>query len=214
MNACLAALSKRRPLCHYQAVTSLIDTFMPEYDIVKRHRIVIDAPPKRAYEAVRALEMRGSWVTGALIRLREIPGMFAHRRDPDRDNRLGTTIDDLLRAGFVQLGERAGDELLLGLAGKPWTLTGGIRRVQPEEFATFDRPGFALVTWNFRLRSTKSGKTSVTTETRVRCTDARSRFLFRTYWLLVGPFSGIIRSEALRLIKRDAELVAPAPETP
>jgi hypothetical protein len=29
--------------------------------------------------------------------------------------------------------------------------------------------------------------------------------LFRAYWTIVGPFSGLIRREMLRLVKREAE---------
>jgi hypothetical protein len=44
----------------------------------------------------------------------------------------------------------------------------------------------------------------LTTETRVHATTARARRLFRLYWLIVGPFSALIRRRWLRAIARAA----------
>jgi hypothetical protein len=43
------------------------------------------------------------------------------------------------------------------------------------------------------------------TETRVLCLDDSSRRKFKLYWTLIAPFSGLIRNEALRVVKRAAE---------
>ena len=45
----------------------------------------------------------------------------------------------------------------------------------------------------------------VTTETRVRVPDDESRRKFLLYWAAIGPMSGLIRRQALALIKDDAE---------
>jgi hypothetical protein len=42
----------------------------------------------------------------------------------------------------------------------------------------------------------------------VRCTDEGSRRAFRRYWLLVGPFSALIRRLWLREVRRAAERLA------
>jgi hypothetical protein len=82
---------------------------------------------------------------------------------------------------------------------------GAIRRMDAERFRVFDRPGYARVGWSFTVAPAGRGRCVVTTETRVQCTDARSRRRFRWYWRVIGPFSGVVRTEALRLIKADAE---------
>jgi hypothetical protein len=51
----------------------------------------------------------------------------------------------------------------------------------------------------------RAGGAAVSTETRVLCTDERSRRAFRRYWTLVRPFSGLTRIEMLRAIRREAE---------
>ncbi len=59
--------------------------------------------------------------------------------------------------------------------------------------------------WNFYFREIDKNKTLVSTETRILCSTKRSKFLFSLYWLFIKPFSGIIRIEMLRLIKKKAE---------
>lgn len=180
----------------------LIDAWMPEYDVSARYRIPVRAPPARTYEAVQNVDISRSRSTAWLFRLRELPGSLRRR---GRRQRLGMTIPHLLDFGFIHLAETPGEEMLLGLAGRFWTPSGGVIRLTAEEFAAFGRPGFALATWNFALRETARGNTILSTETRVLCTDPNSRRWFRVYWTLVGPFSGLIRREALRLIKQSAE---------
>jgi hypothetical protein len=42
------------------------------------------------------------------------------------------------------------------------------------------------------------------TETRVRCLGASSRRWFRLYWLVIRPFSGLLRRSMLRGIRTEA----------
>jgi len=45
----------------------------------------------------------------------------------------------------------------------------------------------------------------LTTETRVLCSGTAALRSFKRYWLVVGPFSGLIRRHILRAIARVAE---------
>lgn len=183
----------------------LIDDYMPEAQFAERYAVRVAAPPERAWGAVRALDMGGSPLIRGLFALRSLPAFLAGRRRSG--NELGTSMDALLRGGFVLLAEHAPREIVLGLAGRFWTPTGGITRVEPAEFRGFARPGLALAAWNFTILPTAGGSL-VATETRVRCTDRASLRSFRRYWRVVRPFSGLIRREALRGIRRAAESVA------
>jgi hypothetical protein len=170
----------------------LIDEFLPESDIAVRHGIDVSAPPARVWRAVRSVDLNASAVNRWLFRAR---GLF-------RQGSL--SIDDLLDLGFVLLGEDRPQELLLGLVGRPWLPLGGPVRVTPEGFRTFRRPGYARIAWNFSLRP-RGGKTRVETETRIRCTDEQARRFFGWYWGMVGPFSAVVRTQALKQIRRRAE---------
>lgn len=179
----------------------LIDEIMPEPHFAERHAIRVAAPPERAYEAVRRLDLRGSPVIRTLFALRSLPGLFSRRRGR---RGLGSTMDTLLANGFVLLAEQPPREIVLGLAGQFWKPTGGIARLAADEFRGCDLPGLALAAWNFTVLPTDEGSL-VATETRVRCTDTAAHRSFARYWRVVRPFSGLIRMEALRTLRRAAE---------
>src|SRR6185503_13562881 len=183
------------------AMQSLIDEWMPRWDVVERHETRIRAPRQRVWRAVRTLDLGRSPVIRALFALRSLPALLSRR--PRRDS-LGTSIEGLLRNGFVLLGERPGDELLLGLVGRFWRPGGGVLRLTADEIRGFDRPGYAVAAWNFSL-SDEGDVVRLATETRVRCTDPASRRSFRRYWAVIGPFSGLTRREMLRSLRRASE---------
>lgn len=180
---------------------ALIDEWMPDYDAVERHRIRVRAPAARLWPLVQALEMRRSPVISALIALRTLPARLAGRVPP---RPRATSRESLLRAGFVLLGEAEGSEIVLGLTGRFWRPSGDVLRVPAEDFRAFAEPGYAQAVWNFTV--TEDGDAAlVATETRIRCTDAASRRSFLRYWRLIHPFSGLIRTEMLRSIRRAAQ---------
>jgi hypothetical protein len=181
----------------------LIDDFLPGYHATERHEILIEAPPERVYAAVREMDLSGSRLIRGLFLLRGLPALLTGRSR--EGSPLGVTLEGLLRSGFVLLGERPGEELLLGLVGRFWTVTGDLQRLDADGFRRFERHGFAKAAWNFHLAPAAEGKTRLSTETRVLCTDEESRRRFRRYWLLIRPFSGLIRRIMLREIRRSAE---------
>jgi hypothetical protein len=170
----------------------LLDDFLPAWDIRKVHATDVEAPPAKVYQAVSRLDLGGSPINQVLFLARGLPAFR------------GVKLSDLMARGFVLLGEDPPRELVLGLVARPWTLMGGIRRLDAEEFRGFDRPGYVRIGWNFVVSRRRRGS-RLTTETRIRGTDEASRRKFRWYWRVIGPLSGVVRREALLLIKKDAE---------
>ena len=191
---------------------ALIDELAPAYDMVERHQTDVHAPVDRVYDAVRNLELTGSRTIRWLFLLRELP---ASLRLVGRGNkRLGLTLDALLRSGFLLLGEKPQQEILLGLVGRFWAPSGGIQWLDADGFRCFSRSGYAKATWNFTLfKQQDHGTTRLATETRVFCLDDESRRRFRLYWLFVGPFSSLIRRKILRSIKHEAERSPTLPDS-
>lgn len=181
----------------------LIDGFLPAADFSERHALRVNASPERAYAAVRGLEGGGGWITRVLFALRSIPARLAGKRGLVDDGSR-PALDALLRAGFVLLAEDAPREIVLGLTGRFWRPAGDIRRVEADAFRTFREPGMAVAAWNFTVLPAERGSL-VVTETRVRCTDDAARRSFGRYWRIVGPFSGLIRRDMLRAVRRAAE---------
>lgn len=179
----------------------LIDEWMPQWDAVERHETRIQASRAAVWQAVRTADFTRSPVIGALLALRSLPGLLAGHRRPRAP---GSTLDGLLRNGFVLLAEHSQEELLLGVAGRFWRPSGDVARLTAAELRDFDRPDSAVATWNFTLAD-DGDAVRLATETRVRCTDADSRPSFGRYWFVVGPFSALIRREMLRAIRRAAE---------
>lgn len=175
----------------------LTDDFLPRYDVREQHRTNVRAPVERVYRAVRRLDISRARLSMFLFRLRGIPVGFSAPSC--------FTLDDFLKMRFILLGERPNEELLLGLVGRFWTPTGELRRLDRDGYRTFNKPGFAKAAWNFSLSEQSDGFVVLETETRVLCLDDVSRGRFRLYWLLIGKFSGLIRREILRAVKRNAE---------
>jgi hypothetical protein len=161
----------------------LLDDVIPRADVRKRRTIELVAPPDRVWRALHETTLGEIPVARLLFRIRGLPAA--------RDRGI------LELEGFTQLAEEPGRELVVGAVGKPWSPRGGLRR--DADPRTFSEPGYARMALNV----TYDGRT-LATETRVALTDARSRLLFRAYWLLVGFFSGVVRDAWLRAVARRA----------
>jgi len=179
----------------------LIDEWMPAFDAVERHETRIRASRERVWAAVRPLDFGSPPVMRALMAIRMLPSLLTRA---GREKTRAAARGGVLGAGFVLMGERVDDELLLGVAGRFWRPSGNIARVSEGELRTFSRPGFAVAAWNFTLMD-DGDATLLATETRVRCTDEASRRTFLRYWRVVGPFSALIRMEMLRSLRAAAE---------
>ena len=136
----------------------------------------MNAPPERALAAARAVTPRETPLLRLLYRMR---GLGA---DPARP------VWEQMRAqGFGEVAPNT-----LAANGRPWLLVEKLGETGPGSFAK--------MAMDFRA---EDGVLS--TETRVLLTDARARRRFRAYWLVVRPFSGLVRRSWLRAAKRRAE---------
>ncbi len=171
--------------------TTLTDTLLPAGDVASRHETVVHASPTLVFQSVKRLDLSRSRVVRLLFRLRGLPASTL-------------SFTGLHRMGFVTLGERPPHEIVLGIAGQFWTMTGNLRRLTAEAFVAFAEPNTAKAIWSFHVEPITGGSRLVT-ETRVVCSDGRARGRFRAYWIVVAPFSALVRRVALRVIKEEAE---------
>lgn len=188
----------------------LIDTYMPECDAREHHMIQVDASPERVYAALRSTNLAGSTLVRVLFALRGIPAAMAGRAAGIRAirarARMPIRLADFERQGFSILDEDRPNELLIGLEGQFWRPSGGLRTVERASFGAPPPPGYARAAWNFRIEPRPDGRCLLSTETRVRCSDSRTRRRFWFYWLLIRAASGLIRRQMLRAIRHAAEL--------
>lgn len=178
----------------------LLDTWLPEFDVSKRHATQIAASPERVYEEVLRYDFGDSIVTALLMGLRG----YGFRRKRTGAAEGSSFTERLERFAFTLLEEKPGEELVFGLVGKFWRPDGGLRRLSREEFAAFAEPGFAKAAWNLRLDPGPGSACTLSTETRVLCLGEGARRKFVFYWRFVEPFAGLIRRSLLRGIRRAA----------
>jgi hypothetical protein len=187
----------------------LLDDFMPEFDVRIRQAIRIAASPERVYACLWTTDFDHWGLTRSLHGLRALPGLTAAPRETWRRVRVELrphriALDDMQEEGFTLLGERPGEELVLGTVGRFWHGGGETRPISPALFREPTPPGTAKAAWSFTVGRQPSGA-ELRTETRVLSADAAARRRFRAYWFLIRPFSGLIRREMLAAVRSAAE---------
>ncbi len=189
---------------------ALLDSWMPRADVAASYSTRVGAKPARVYEALLATDFSRHPLVALLMGLRAIPAALVAPRATwnrmRRSRRSGPLpLRALLGQDFALLEEQPPVELVLGLTGRFWTLSGGLVPTAP---ATFREPlpaGLARAAWNFLLEPVGAEETLLRTETRVLCADAATRRQFLRYWRLVAPGSGLIRWAILRQVRHRAE---------
>jgi hypothetical protein len=182
----------------------LIDEFLPTYEFSERHKTVVPAPPDVVRRAVDEWRPEDSTLWRVLVRLRGMGRPAGSIRDWAASSR------------FICLADTP-DELVFGIAGRFWDLTSRSPVSTPqtaEDFRAFNDPTSALAVMNIALRTTRSGRTRLSTETRIHPLSGRAKTRFRLYWLAVGPFSALLRRSMLSGIKAKVVAQTSQPEIP
>jgi hypothetical protein len=191
-----------------ETVSAMLEQVMPEYQIASRHSVIVRAPAPTVYEALMAIQPHRARVTRVLFGLRRLPGQLLgrrsrHARRPAPATGLKETAQ---RGGFVVLTERPGRELLLGVGGSFWRLAGNIARLDSvDAWCDYQAPGTARAAMTVRVDPIDYQTARLYTETRVHARGLPAQILFRLYWTLISPFSGLIRRAMLRQAKTAAE---------
>ena len=180
---------------------SLLDGFIPVPEVRERHAVRVAAPADATWEAARALDLRRSPLVQGIFRARELVFGAAD----DREERPRAFVDEVLAIGWGVLVDEPGRQMVFGAVTEPWQGDVRFRALPPRDFAAYAQPGHAKILWTLAVDSLGPGASRFRTETRVTTTDATSRGRFRRYWSAFSPGILLIRLEALRLVKRDAE---------
>jgi hypothetical protein len=188
----------------------LLDEYLPEFDVRTSYATRIVASPARVYASLWTANFDHWGVTRALYAVRTLASFPARpletwRRFRDELFRQRFTLDGMLSEGFALLEERPGEELVLGTVGRFWRARGELCTVSPVRFRAPAPSGTAKAAWNFEVGLRADGAAELKTETRVLCADVATRRHFRAYWMLIRPFSGLIRREMLAAVRSTAE---------
>ncbi|MGH9602997.1 MAG: hypothetical protein ACRD24_11485 [Terriglobales bacterium] len=177
-----------------------LEELMPRPDVAARYETKVRASIERTRQAMRSADFSPLPITRVLMSLRKLGwGRQKAEQAASQEERLRA-------AGFISIPTGSENEVLLGVAGRFWRPDSGTERgLTASEIVAFERDGYAKAMWNFTVERAEEGVTRLATETRVVTYGSSARRKFRAYWLVVGPFSGLIRKEMLRLVKRNAE---------
>ena len=170
---------------------TLIEKYLPEYTFNEFHEIVIESPIEKVYKIAKNFDLSKSKVIRILFKIRGMP--------TKRMNLQGLISD----VGFSNIEEKFPEENLIGF----WAKT----KIEPitnhEDFINNAISAKIKVVWNFRFIRLTSAQTKVSTETRVLCVSPVTKIFFGLYWLIIKPFSGLIRKKMLQIIKQDSEII-------
>ena len=183
-----------------EQLDTLLDDFIPAFDVVERHRIRILASPEATMAAARAVDLNDSPIIRAIIRVRA----FAMHDSPDHAERPRGLIAETTSMGWRVLAD-TDREVVVGAAAQPWMPDVTFRPLDRAAFLAFNEPGYVKIAWTLRVDSASADRTMFATETRVAATDDEARRKFRHYWNRVVPGVVAIRWLLLRQVKKTAE---------
>jgi hypothetical protein len=169
-----------------------LDAWLPEPQIVSRHRHTSSAAPEDLWRAAREIRLDETRSLGRLIRWR-IPGTPA-------DLRFTELFD---RYPFAVLDEGP-DWSISGLCGPIWTFAHDYGEIDGDAFLAWRRPGTGRVLFGHWVEDAEPGSALVS-EARVAPTDRFGRLQLRALWLLVRRFERVIGVEPLPLAVARAE---------
>lgn len=180
---------------------SPLDPFMPTYDVAERHEIAVAAPAGITMAAARDMDIYRSPLVRVIFAIRTLPGRL--RGVPPREP--ASLLSETLALGWRVLADQPGRTIVVGAVTQPWHANVTFRGLPPDAFVAFDEPGYAKIAWTLEAVPLGPSTSRFRTETRVSTTDARSRRLFRRYWVVFSPGILLIRRASLRLVKAEAE---------
>jgi hypothetical protein len=182
----------------------LLDRFIPEYDVVDRHSIRVDAPAAVTLDVARDMELSHLPVVRTIFKAREL----ILRARPDDTPRPKGLLDEVLSIGWSVLAEIPGREIVVGSVTKPWEPNVTFRSIPSAEFASFADPDYVKIVWSLRADPIGETASIFRTETRALATDPVAKSKFRRYWSLLSPGIRLIRRLTLRPLKSAAERFA------
>jgi hypothetical protein len=198
----------------------IVDEFMPIYDVSDAVATVIEADLATTWNALMDVDLievgRRRPLVGMLGALRVLPDIVSHLLHGEspaaapRHLRLRETVSlPQEQGGWILLGERARDEIALGLVGKFWRPVIAFAKVAPASFRDFAEPGYAKTIYSLSVRSVGDRRTLLSGIMRTATTDEHARRWFRRYWTFgVGSGAHILVDGLLDVTREMAEVRA------
>ncbi len=166
----------------------LIDEYLKEFDFKEYDELKVKGTPREIYALMLQTDISKSFVIKVLFRFRGMPAISGLLKDMDK-------------LGFIKLDEIIDEELLFGRVTTSSTFSDCNPDISPRQFKLDSSAGIIKAAINFRTVQLEENETLVSTETRVLCSDKKTRNRFSIYWFFISPFSRLIRHFMLRQIR-------------
>lgn len=183
---------------------SLLDQFMPVYEVAERHHIYVTAPAEITFATACEQDLMAIPLVRAIFKTRAT----VLGAEPDAVERPRGLLTLTKSLGWGVLAEVPGREVVMGAVTQPWHANVVFRALPPQEFAEFNEPDFVKIVWTLRADATSANTSEFRTETRVATTDRSARAKFRWYWARFSPGIVLIRWLSLGPVRRAAEHAA------
>jgi hypothetical protein len=165
------------------------------------HRAFVAAPADVTLAAAAEMDFGSSIIIRGIFKTRE---WILHAK-PGNTFRPRGLLKEMKSLGWGVLAELPGRELILGGVTKPWEANPVFRALPPDEFTSFNEPGYVKIAWTLRSNPVGNNHCIFRTETRAIATDASARKRFRRYWSLLSPGIIAIRRVMVPQVKAEAE---------
>lgn len=196
---------------------TLADEFLPAYDVSDAVAVVVEADVDGTWQALLRADLievgrRKPLVgmLGALRALPEIASQILHGERPSAPPQ-PMTLHEVARlplgdGGWTLLGERPGQEIALGLAGKFWLPVIEFAAVDAAAFTDFAEPGYAKTVYSLSVSVLDDDRTLLSGLMRTATTDEHARRWFRRYWTFgIGSGAHLLVAGLLDVVREDAE---------
>ena len=175
---------------------------LPNPRHVELHRIFVKAKPEAAWQAARHFDASTiPWVR-LLFDIRSVPDLIRGRVPDQKDRRLG--VDQVAESGkgFMLVHETPCREVVVGAVGQFWHFNIPFADVKPEEFRTFNQPGWGKLAWAIAVEPYAEGST-ISFELRTTANDEESWKALNNYYHLISLGSHLIRDSVMAQLQAE-----------
>src|SRR5688500_4197895 len=112
----------------------LHEKYLPDFHFNEKHSLLINQSAEKIFPVVDELDFSESQIIRILFSLRGMPKSMMNKK--------GFALGK-----FTELEQIKNKEIIIGLIGQFWKLSGNLQDFAPQEFVSFNKTGFLKSTW-------------------------------------------------------------------
>src|ERR1051325_7809844 len=125
---------------------ALLDTFMPNYEVVDRRKVCVNAPSDFVLNAAKEFDLESNPIIRGIFKARH----WILGRKPNDVVKPQGVLAKTQSLGWGILAQLPGREIIMGSVTKPWEANPTFRSLPPDQFRLFQEPGYVKIIWTLR----------------------------------------------------------------